>query len=105
MSLTRLALFTIAIVLAATGCGGGSEDGSAPTAGREVFIDSCGRCHTLSDAGTTGAVGPNLDNAAPTLARVELQVRNGGGAMPPFEGRLSDEQIASVSRYVAESTG
>ena len=31
--------------------------------GKQVFLSSCNSCHTLSHAGTTGTVGPNLDNA------------------------------------------
>ena len=39
---------------------------------------------------------------AEDLARVEEQVRNGGGAMPPFAGVLSDEEIDTVAHYVVE---
>ena len=31
-------------------------------AGKVVFTDNCGGCHTLSDAGTNGTIGPNLDD-------------------------------------------
>jgi mono/diheme cytochrome c family protein len=34
-----------------------------PAAGKALFISKCGSCHTLADAKTTGAVGPNLDHA------------------------------------------
>jgi mono/diheme cytochrome c family protein len=37
-----------------------------PTDGKSIFTTSCGSCHTLSDAGTTGAVGPNLDESRPS---------------------------------------
>ncbi len=40
--------------------GGGS--GGAPD-GKALFTDNCGSCHTLSAAGTSGTVGPNLDGA------------------------------------------
>jgi mono/diheme cytochrome c family protein len=33
-----------------------------PAAGKEVFLaQGCGNCHTFSAGGSTGAVGPNLD--------------------------------------------
>ena len=32
-------------------------------AGKQLFKTKCGSCHTLADAGTTGTIGPNLDNA------------------------------------------
>jgi mono/diheme cytochrome c family protein len=31
--------------------------------GAQLFTQSCGACHTLAAAGTTGTIGPNLDNA------------------------------------------
>lgn len=76
--------------------------------GRAVFTESanpsCGVCHTLGDAGTTGAVGPNLDGLKPDAARVEAAVTSGVGTMPAFGGALSAEQIADVAAYVAEAT-
>jgi mono/diheme cytochrome c family protein len=33
------------------------------------------------------------------------RVRNGKGAMPAFDERLSDRQIADVAAFVAESAG
>ena len=32
-------------------------------AGKKAFAEKCGSCHVLERAGTTGAIGPNLDNA------------------------------------------
>ena len=37
-----------------------------PTDGKSIFTANCGSCHTLADAGTSGTVGPNLDDAKPT---------------------------------------
>jgi mono/diheme cytochrome c family protein len=35
-----------------------------PTAGKEVFLaQDCGNCHASSAAGTSGAIGPNLDES------------------------------------------
>ena len=31
--------------------------------GKDLFKQHCGSCHTLADAGTSGAIGPNLDYA------------------------------------------
>src|SRR5215207_9046958 len=46
-----------------TETGGGSAEGDA-AAGKTVFASAgCASCHTLSDAGSTGNVGPNLDEA------------------------------------------
>ncbi len=76
-----------------------------PVAGKEIFTTNCGGCHTLSDAGTSGTVGPNLDDAQPDQALVVERVTNGQGAMPPFKGTLSDQQIADVAAYVSSAAG
>ena len=79
-----------------TNAAGGVPEGEA------IFNSAgCASCHTFAPAGSTGTVGPNLDNVNLTQAQVEQQVRNGGGAMPPFEDRLTDAQIRDVSRFVA----
>ena len=75
------------------------------TSGQEVFTSTCGGCHTLSDAGTTGASGPNLDDAAPDAATVKAYVRGGGGGMPAFGDELSNAEIDAVAAYVAGVAG
>jgi cytochrome c551/c552 len=48
------------------GSSGGSSSGATgdATAGKTVFASSgCGSCHTLSAAGATGTIGPDLDKA------------------------------------------
>ena len=34
-----------------------------PSHGKALFVQKCGACHTLANAKTLGAVGPNLDDA------------------------------------------
>lgn len=77
-----------------------------PEAGAKVFQSAgCGACHALAAAGSKGTVGPNLDQAKPALELVIDRVTNGKGAMPPFRGQLSEQQIADVAAYVVQSTG
>ena len=71
--------------------------------GGQLFKDNCGSCHTLSAAGTSGAVGPNLDNVSLSAPEVEAKVRSGGGTMPSFSGKLSDKEIKAVAAYVSSS--
>jgi len=75
-------------------------DGNA-AAGKVVFTDNCGGCHTLADAGTAGSIGPNLDERAPRADLVTERVTNGKGAMPSFSETLNATQIADVSAYVS----
>jgi mono/diheme cytochrome c family protein len=76
------------------------------TAGKAVFESAgCKGCHTLKDAGASGTVGPNLDQAKPPLSLVVNRVVNGQGGMPPFKGQLTDKQIADVAAYVVKATG
>jgi cytochrome c6 len=84
----------------------GSTEGDA-AAGKEVFLGTsgCGTCHTLSDAGTSGTVGPNLDDAQPSFELVVDRVTNGQGVMPPFSSTLSETQIADVAAYVSSAAG
>ena len=68
---------------------------------KAMFTQNCGSCHVLEKAGTSGTVGPNLDEASPTFERAFRQIQNGGGGMPAFGDRLTDEQIRALARYVS----
>jgi cbb3-type cytochrome c oxidase subunit III len=80
------------------------DDGQALD-GKAIFTANCGGCHTLADAGTTGTVGPNLDQSQPPKDLVVDRVTNGMGVMPPFKGTLTDAQIEAVADYVSSSVG
>ncbi len=76
-----------------------------PAAGKTLFASSgCGGCHVLADAGTNGNVGPNLDEAKPSLEKAFSQITNGGGGMPPYKDQLTEQQIADIASYVVQST-
>ena len=85
---------------------GGGLTGN-PTAGKAVFTGASGciGCHTLADAGATGVVGPNLDEAKPAEALVIDRVTHGQGQMPSFGSSLTPQQIADVAAYVHQATG
>jgi cytochrome c553 len=108
----RVSVFIIVtFALFVPGCGGGDGNGGdrtgtlADTPGAKVFADAgCGNCHALDAAGTSGTVGPNLDETQPDADEVEEQVREGGGGMPSFEDRLSDQEIRDVAEFVAQAT-
>jgi mono/diheme cytochrome c family protein len=117
--LLALALLAAALALAVAGCGGGGDSGTTEAstttsttgggngdaaAGKEVFASAgCGGCHTFSAAGSTGSVGPNLDDASPSFDKVVSQVTSGGGAMPSFKDDLTPQQIQDVAAFVSGS--
>ena len=83
--------------------GGGGGTGDAAK-GEEVFASAgCGGCHTFEAAGSTGSVGPNLDDVAPSFDEVVTQVTNGGGAMPAFGDDLTEQEINDVAAFVSGS--
>jgi cbb3-type cytochrome c oxidase subunit III len=79
--------------------------GRQATSGKDIFVANCGSCHVLADAGTSGTVGPNLDDLKPDQTRAQNQVIKGGGGMPAFQGTLTSAQITAVSKYVASVAG
>ena len=123
MGFSKLALLLVAgaLVLVVAGCGGGddsdtaeppaattTENGGGETGdaanGEQVFASAgCGGCHTFEAAGSTGSVGPNLDDASPSFDDVVQQVTNGGGAMPAFGDELSEQEIRDVAAFVSGS--
>jgi mono/diheme cytochrome c family protein len=111
-------------VLLAAGCGGRAVDssGADATAGKQLFSTNCGGCHTLTDAGTTGTIGPNLDDAfraartetggsfqESTIFDVTLdQMKLAASPMPRFDTgpqKLSEEELENIAGYVASVAG
>jgi mono/diheme cytochrome c family protein len=100
-----------AATLAAAGCGGDSSPSAGPApvppaaTAKELFVQNCSGCHTLADAGTTGKVGPDLDQTKPTRERALAMLENGGGGglgvMPSFKGTFSPVQLQAVADYVS----
>jgi mono/diheme cytochrome c family protein len=104
----RLSVAVVLTVFAA-GCGGSSSsDEPTPAAaggGEQLFSDNCASCHTLAAAGASGKVGPDLDQLQPGPDLVTKQVNSGGGAMPSFKGKLTDDQIKQIADYVSANAG
>ena len=98
----RLVLALAVLVLAGCGGSGGSSD-SGPQTPKQAFASSCGSCHTLADAGTSGSFGPNLDDLKPDRARVLAAIQNGPGSMPG--GLLEGKPAEDVAAYVSSASG
>jgi cytochrome c553 len=84
---------------------GGGEGSGDPAAGKTVFATAgCESCHTLADAGSTGTVGPNLDERQPSYDKVVERVTEGKSPMPSFKATLTPQQIQDVAAYVSSVT-
>ena len=87
-----------------------------PTARRSSRRENCGSCHTLADAGTTGAVGPDLDDVLAdkdeafiktSIEDPEAEIADGyqGGIMPPNYGEtIPGPQLDALVTYLSEVT-
>jgi len=83
----------------------------------EFFATNCGGCHVLEAAGTTGTVGPNLDDVLPgqseaeisqSIADPEAKTTPGfpAGVMPAnFGDSLTPEQLKQLVAYLLQSVG
>jgi mono/diheme cytochrome c family protein len=69
--------------------------------GKALFIRTCGTCHTLPNAGTSGIAGPPLDQPW-AASRVREIVADGPGQMPA--GLLGGRAADAVAAYVAAAT-
>ena len=83
----------------------------------EFFATNCGGCHTLAQAGTTGTVGPDLDQVLPgqAPAAISESITNPNakatpgfpaGVMPQNYGQtLTPEQLQALVQYLIGATG
>ncbi|HWO84072.1 MAG TPA: cytochrome c [Solirubrobacterales bacterium] len=108
----------IALAAVASGCGTTDAD---PQRGRTLFVQKCGECHTLAQAGSSGVQGPDLDKAF-AAARAEgndsdtiegvvkAQVEypresNGNPAVSMPADLVTGQDLDDVAAYVGEWAG
>jgi mono/diheme cytochrome c family protein len=117
-----LSALVIAAAVLSAGCGAvGRVTTGDPGHGKLLFVTpakpgdpSCGSCHTLADAKTTGTVGPNLDDAFASdkeqgfsQSTIKDVVRGQiAYPEPPMPANLYDGQNADdIAIYVAQCSG
>jgi mono/diheme cytochrome c family protein len=86
-----------------SGAGGDSAAEGNAENGKSLFASNgCGGCHIYGPAGSSGNAGPNLDEAQPDFDEAYDQIEKGGGGMPAFGDRLSDQEIADLAAFVSQ---
>lgn len=110
--LVPAACLAVSLLVAACSQGDAPEvpaaDGGEPdpvlVEGREVWSDSCARCHGADGSGGSGVKlsEGRAEELHPEVATMVDVVREGKGAMPSFGGSLDDDEIEAVVRYVRE---
>jgi mono/diheme cytochrome c family protein len=90
------------------------EPAGDPAAGKALFASNgCGGCHTFEAAGSTGAVGPNLDEGLQgkdaeyvhqSIVEPNADVAEGytAGVMPSFQ-QLSEDQVNDLVAFLTQS--
>ena len=87
-----------------------ATDPEALRVGQVIFIDNCAACHGREGRGNQALGAPNLtDNDwlyGGDGKSILASVQDGRlGAMPPFAGTLSEDDIVNVANYVASLSG
>lgn len=67
--------------------------------GQEIYTANCSKCH--GDDGKLGLMdSPDLSASAKSADEKMEIIKNGKGAMTPFAGLLTDEQIMAVTEFM-----
>jgi mono/diheme cytochrome c family protein len=105
-----LGLATPVVLIALTIAGGHAPGAVSGTAisGKQPFDQAeaatlisdsgCTSCHNFGGGG--GSLGPGVSGMTGDKSRIEDQIRNGGGGMPPFKSALNDKQISEIADWI-----
>jgi plastocyanin len=112
------AALTVAAGLLLSACSLTQNEGDVDiVAGKQLFVQKCGSCHTLSRAGTKGTTGPNLDQAFQQglkdgmgrsgvrgVVRSQINAPRVGSQMPAdlVKGEQADQVAAYIAQVVAK---
>lgn len=124
-----IALVSFVLLLVSAGCGGSTSNGgqvspapgttapttpgtSAPTApdttapgGATVSVETVYKQNCLACHGTNleGSMGPKLSDVGARLSEEQIAgiVKEGRGNMPAFQSKLSEDEIAGLSTWLA----
>jgi mono/diheme cytochrome c family protein len=98
LSAVLAAAWTFAVPVMAQQPAPGAPD-NAPFDAEQLFASTCGWCH--SDGGRVAGKGPQLMGTTKSDDFIRERIKNGKqGAMPAFNGALSDTQIDAIIKYI-----
>ncbi|MBD2867923.1 cytochrome c [Paenibacillus sp. IB182493] len=91
-----------ALLLALAGCGGGGTALDGPPEVMAVYKANCVNCHGSELQGRIGQI-TNLQKVGGRMSAEELraQIEHGGRTMPPFEDKLTEEEIAGLAEWLS----
>ena len=73
---------------------------ATPIDGQAIYESNCARCHGADGIGTRGPDLIDINTNVPDQQVSIDQVINGGGTMPSFGARLSEDEIQATVDYV-----
>jgi mono/diheme cytochrome c family protein len=99
-TIMRTSLFMLAVAF-------GFSTFAVADSGADLYKSKCAMCHGATGAGDT-AMGKNLKLADLGSADVQKMsdadlagiISNGKGKMPAYKGKLTDEQVNDVVKYI-----
>ena len=109
------ALLSVVAIVIAVPALAADERGSSPKAssvpgnvarGHVVFVEFCGKCHTLAAAGSRGTLGVNLDHLQVTFDCALSAIENGvGGIQAEYVLRnVTFSEVYDVAKYVSTAS-
>lgn len=89
---------------------GQEHDATLAAAGETVYLDNCAACHMEDGSGDVYQGAPNLSDAiwlygGDAAALTETVTNARFGVMPPWQARLSEDEIRAVALYVHQLGG
>ncbi|MFC5450731.1 c-type cytochrome [Paenibacillus aestuarii] len=115
---TALAIAPMLLILAACGGGGSGSGAAKPTVtpaataaetnpayvkAQEMFeTNRCISCHGVNLEGRAGPK-TNLQKVGSTFSKEQIanQIKNGGGGMPGYKSKLSDEEVSLLTDWLS----
>lgn len=75
---------------------------TGPAGAPQAFRSNCISCHGTDLQGRMGA-STNLTKVGARMSKAQIlkQIKQGGGGMPAFSGRLSDAQIEELAAWLS----